>query len=662
MKAVLRALCCVAIFVASPADAIVIRVSPDGNASATLNDLAKDPKVSASLARAIALLKSPELRDVSGAPKESITLQLVSGIYRLSDTIKLDESCSGSALNSVIIQGAPDSEVIITGGRAVSGFVPVNDQLVLKRLTSEAASHVLQTSLINQGITDFGKQSRHGFGGDAGNQTALTLTFNNQPMTLARWPNEDFANIGSTPDGEKGATLTVEKANLASWADELQLLATGYWFNNWADTTLPIQSVDIANKRITLTEPKPPYGIKAGQRFFIQNAVAELDQPGEWYLDVATGNLYIWLPEAQSTSRPQSGEWQGVTGEVSPASIINAGASIEASILEKLLVIANAHHITLNNLTLQSARGDAITVQGGHHITIAHSTIRNIGNRAAVISGQDNGLTDMHIENIGEGAIVLQGGDRQTLTTANLYTERSSIRRFAQVSRTYQPAVLLTGVGNRAVGNTISDSAHTAILFTGNDHLISKNEIFNVCQETGDAGAIYTGRDWTARGTVISQNHLYEIPHNVLWGKVKGVYLDDQASGIEVSGNQFDDLYESVFIGGGRDNLIEGNTFRNGEISIYLDARGKKWKRAASVEKKDTIQKWLEAVPYQQSPYTDRYPHLSSILEDEPGMPKYNIARNNHVVGSSRLRVTKDAESGLSIEAASRGNMGIKYQ
>jgi hypothetical protein len=284
-------------------------------------------------------------------------------------------------------------------------------------------------------------------------------------------------------------------------------------------------------------------------------------------------------------------------------------------------------------------------------VAITHSTIRNIGNRAAVISGQDNGLADMLIENTGEGAVVLAGGDRQTLSPANLYVERSTIRRFARLTKTYQPAILMSGVGNRAIGNRISDAPHTAILFTGNDHLISRNEIFDVCKETGDAGVIYTGRDWTARGTVIAYNYLHDIPPNVEMGRTKGVYLDDQASGITVRGNLFEKVDEAVFIGGGRDNLVEDNTFLKGEFPLHLDARGKSWQKAMIDDKKGTLQNRLHAVPYNQPPYKDRYPHLANLLEDEPGMPKYNVARRNLVIGNSPLAISKDAEAGISLES-----------
>jgi len=51
------------------------------------------------------------------------------------------------------------------------------------------------------------------------------------------------------------------------------------------------------------------------------------------------------------------------------------------------------------------------------------------------------------------------------------------------------------------------------------------------------------------------------------------------------------------------------------------------------------------------------YLHLVNILEDEPGMPKYNVARLNQIVVSSRLVISKDAESGIAIEANSRSTM-----
>lgn len=600
----------------------IIHVSPSANPQATSADLKNNPNTSVTLTQALAVLKDPALRDAKGILKEGITIHLDAGTYRLGETLNIDAASSGDAEHPVTIEGPKDAGAIISGGRVVSGFTPVTDRAVLARLPEAVRTHVLQADLAKQGISDYGKQVRHGWG--AWNvPTALEVFYRNQPMTLARWPNQGFAKIATTPDGEKGFTFTVQGASLAAWIDEPDLLATGYWDNNWADETIPIKAIDLATQRFTLTEPAPTYGLKTGQPVFFQNALAELDQPGEWYLDKAKGVLYFWPPQPLHENE------------------------VEVSLLEKLLVIDKASYIGISRVTFQSARGDAVTVKGGQHVTIANSVIRNIGNRAAVISGQDNGLTDMLIEDIGEGGVVLAGGDRQTLTPANLYVERSTIRRFARISRTLQPAILLNGVGNRAVGNKISDAPHIAILFTGNDHLISQNEIFDVCKETGDAGAIYTGRDWTARGTVISDNHIHDIPPNVAMGGTVGVYLDDQASGITVRGNLIERVNMAVLIGGGRDNLVDDNKFIDTATAIHLDARGK----AAKDDPNSTLRKGLAAVPYNQTPYKERYPHLANILEDDPGAPKYNMARRNYYVGNVTVNIRKEAEAGISIES-----------
>lgn len=605
---------------------LTIHVTPTANPQTSLADLKKNPNSPVILTQALAMLKDPALRDAKGTLKESVTIHLDAGTYRLGETLNIDAASSGSAEHPVTIEGPKDASAIISGGRAVSGFSPVTDRAVLARLPEGARSHVLQADLAKQGISDYGKQARHGWGA-TNVPTALEVTFRNQPMTLARWPNQGFAKIATTPDGEKGLSFTVKDANLKAWKDEPDLIATGYLFYNWADATIPIKSIDIANGRITLTTPNPPYGIKAGQRVYIQNMLAELDQPGEWYLDKVKGILYFWPPQSLHDNE------------------------VEVSMLEKLLVTDKSSYISISGITFQSARGDAITVRGGQHVSIAYSVIRNIGNRGAVISGQDNGLTDMLIENIGEGGVVLSGGNRQTLTPANLYVERSTIRRFARLTRTYQPAILMVGVGNRVVGNKISDAPHTAIMFSGNDHLISQNEIFDVCKETGDAGAIYTGRDWTTRGTVISDNHIHDIVPNAEMVTNIGVYLDDQASGITVRGNLFERVNVAVLIGGGRDNLVEDNKFIDTPTAIQLDARGRGWEKAITDDPNGAFRKNLAAVPYKQSPFKERYPHLANILEDEPGAPKYNVERRNHFDGNAAVRISKDAEAGISIES-----------
>jgi hypothetical protein len=51
-----------------------------------------------------------------------------------------------------------------------------------------------------------------------------------------------------------------------------------------------------------------------------------------------------------------------------------------------------------------------------------------------------------------------------------------------------------------------------------------------------------------------------------------------------------------------------------------------------------------------QSPSIEQCPHLISILEVELDMLKCNLIRRSLVVGNAPLAISKDAETGISIE------------
>jgi hypothetical protein len=197
----------------------------------------------------------------------------------------------------------------------------------------------------------------------------------------------------------------------------------------------------------------------------------------------------------------------------------------------------------------------------------------------------------------------------------------------------YTPAIALHGVGNRVAHNLIHNAPHMAIMFGGNDHVIEFNEIHNVCLESNDAGAIYAGRDWTMRGTVIRYNYLHNITGFKGRGCV-GVYLDDMFCGTKIYGNVFYRVTRAAFIGGGRDCLVENNIFVDCRPSLHIDARAMGW---AGYHVNTTMTQRLKAMPYMSELWRKRYPKLVSILEDDPAAPKGNIIRRNICSGGRWL-------------------------
>ena len=167
-----------------------------------------------------------------------------------------------------------------------------------------------------------------------------------------------------------------------------------------------------------------------------------------------------------------------------------------------------------------------------------------------------------------------------------------------------------------------------------------------MCFETGDVGAFYMGRDWSQRGILIRHNFFHDI-HGPHTHGAMAVYLDDAASGIRVFGNIFLRAGRAAFIGGGRDNTVENNIFVDCAASVHVDARGVGWMHE-TIEQDMPVR--LRSMPFRESPWKDRYPQLLTLLEDEPGLPKYNVVRRNISWGGAWLDVEERAEPLIAFE------------
>lgn len=444
-------------------------------------------------------------------------------------------------------------------------------------------------------------------------------------LPVAGWPNAGYGRIRRSSElkMDDHTTFAVHGRDALVWQLEPDLRVFSYWFHDWAAQTYSANV--LPDGSLSLSGAGSPYGIKDGQRVRVENALAELDSPGEWYLDRANKKLYVF-PER------------------------SVHLDYELSIATGLIQIESSRGVTVSNMSFEKMRGDAVTVTNSENVVLDGVSIRHTGNRALVIKGGwRNGIRNSLIEHNGEGGIYLEGGNRKTLVPANHFVEDSVFRDFSRLSKADRFAVEIHGVGQRIFGNKMSDSPYTAIVFYGNDHNIINNEIFNVVQETGDAGAIYVGRDFTSRGTVIKDNFLHDIRPDASEREVKGIYLDDQASGITIRNNVFARVQQPVFIGGGRDNLVECNLFYDSSPAIHLDARGLNWQRPMLLDPKGTLQTRLNAVPYADSLWSARYPHLPEIRSDEFGAPKYNIARGNVVVKGKPFASHKGTVGGIDL-------------
>jgi hypothetical protein len=143
------------------------------------------------------------------------------------------------------------------------------------------------------------------------------------------------------------------------------------------------------------------------------------------------------------------------------------------------------------------------------------------------------------------------------------------------------------------------------------------------------------------RGTVIRHNYLHHI--NGFEGRgCVGIYLDDMFCGTEIYGNVFYKVTRAAFIGGGRDCVVENNIFVDCQPALHIDARAMGW---ANYHVGTTMKERLQAVPYQEPLWAERYPKLVGIWEDEPAAPKGNLVARNISQGGTWDGVRDEARS-----------------
>jgi len=567
-----------------------------------------------------------EIRNMKRAgeiPEGGVTVELHGGVYQREQSFELSAEDSGSEDAPVVYRARQGETVRLVGGKVVKGFEPVTDPAILERLSPEARGKVLQADLKALGISDFGEVRGGG----------IELFFEDKPMTLARWPNEGFIHIadlvGGDPvdvrgtKGDKIGKFMYEGDRPKRWGGEKDIWVHGYWFWDWSDQRHKVESIDTERRIISVVPPYHGYGYRVGQWFYGFNILAEIDVPGEWYLDRETGILYFWPPDSIEQGQPT-------------VSVINTMVQME-----------DVEYVTIRGITFEAARATAITIAGGSHNHIVGCTLRNLGNWAVNISGgKHNSVVGCDIYETGSGGISLSGGNREGLEPAEHYAENNHIHHYGRWNRMYQPAISLNGVGNRASHNLIHNAPHMAISFSGNDHLIEFNEIHSVCYESNDAGAMYSGRDWTMRGTMVRHNFLHHI--NGFEGRgCVGVYLDDMLCGIAIYGNVFYKVTRAAFIGGGRDCIVENNIFVDCNPALHIDARAMGW---AGYHVNTTMKERLLAMPYKEKLWAEHYPKLVDIWEDEPAAPKGNIVARNISQGGSWDGVRDEARPYVTFE------------
>ncbi|MEM9831978.1 MAG: right-handed parallel beta-helix repeat-containing protein [Bacteroidota bacterium] len=543
-----------------------------------------------------------------------IVIQLSAGTYYLNSGLVIPEMVSGSESSLTIIRSAKNQLVSLVGGQVITDLRKSID--ILGRIDSAYAKKITEIDATQLGINSLGSLEPRGFPRPQ-YLAPVEVFVNRKPLQIARWPNEGWAKINDVKKGRFGDQFSYAGSRPSRWLKEEKIWLHGFWARDWADSYVKVATIDTVANIIRTTEPHGTYGYVKGGRYCALNILEELDSPGEWYFSNEEGKIYLWLPKSEN------------------------GTEIIVSLLsEPLLVLQNTVFVKVENLTLEMTRATGVKVNKGKHNTLENLQIRNTGNLGIqVMGGNQNTISNCKVYNTGEGGVHITGGNRDSLTVAGHLVYNSEIYNTNRWVKTYSPGIQAEGVGITVRNNYLHSIPHMAIRLLGNEHIIEYNEFAKIGEETGDAGAIYIGKDWAMRGNIIRNNYFHDINSKYHRGMM-GVYLDDLASGTRIEGNIFENVQRGVVIGGGRDNIVKNNLFQSSRSSAVRI----EYRQATAARAEAQLRKRLESVPYLSKIWQRKYPELVTVLQDDPLAPKNNIIEDNIIVNSKWLEIANQAK------------------
>ena len=465
----------------------------------------------------------------------------------------------------------------------------------------------------------------------------FSVLFNEEYMTLARWPDNGYATISEVFDegyldmenktDHRGFEFTsdlITDEKLKQWENE-NIMIHGYWDVDFLDFGTPACVTEKGLKSLYPADYSTEFSINRGpsndnltdRRFYVENSPSELDMPGEWYIDNVNDVLYFYPPKEN--------------GEV-----------IISTIKTPVVHLDGVKHVTLKNLKILGGRNYGIAFSGCNNIVIDDCTVNGSG--LVGIDARSTSRTTIknsEILNTGTGGINLWGGTRRLDDSGNPVVGgniaiNNKIHDYSRVDKCYAYALSLSGYKNTARNNEIYNGEHAAVYLSGWDLEFSYNDIHNVLSEASDMGAIYYGKSKSRRGNIIEYNYFHDLKTSSKLGDgkdISAVFMDDVSDGYIVRYNIFENIDGRAFrTNGGRDHTVTNNVFLNTYINSYFT-------RTAGPKYEAYIIGDPVIANNEHRLFTE-YPHLPELLEDDPIEPKYNVFKNNFTYGHTYDLIT----------------------
>lgn len=385
------------------------------------------------------------------------------------------------------------------------------------------------------------------------------LFVDGQRMVLARWPNLTSGDLyrpnfyQATANG--GKTSIIDSAHLTQ--------PSGYWSGakifmvpglGWIADQRDVTGYDPASHRITFSPAisfSDYYDADQYSLYYMYDKLSLLDATSEWFLDRASGTVYLWLPDG---------------GNPNNHLVESSGGSGGFDLNDRSYIRIAGFKLMSGAIKMLNATG--CRVEEVQHLYPATELS---------VSGSDNVITRSEIAYAGYSGVKL-GGIRNTLSQCHVhhcaylgkpvseFTGPDSIVVLGVWG--YWPPVVCSQ--NSIVDCSLHDAGRDVVSTIGGQEIsacvIEHNEIYNAGLISKDLGGFYTwGTD--GKGTVIRYNIVHDIwpqgtPQYASVRVGNGIYLDNGSSNFLVHHNLVyrTPLYAIMMNDPSINNLVYNNT------------------------------------------------------------------------------------------------------
>lgn len=437
-----------------------------------------------------------KLRTVNSGMTGDIVVMLRGGSYQLTSTFAFDQNDSGNNGFNIIYQAYPGEIPIISGGQTINGWTQSGSVWQANVGTG------LQTRQLYVNGVRATRAARGG--GIPGSVTRTATGYTTNDSTLQSWTNPGDVEFVYTGGSSAGSAWTESRCGVASIG------------GNASATTITMDEPCWTNATV-----KKCCGQTIGNPSGIENSFQLLDQPGEWYLNHATGLL---------SYMPRSGENMATATVIAP--------TVETLVSGTGTTSNPIHNLQFKGISfayatwLQPSTGEGFVEVQANWI-LQGSTATNLFAPANIFfhTARNIRFERNNFTHLGAQGLAFDNGSQNNTVTGNVFSDISGTA--VRIGTVDAPA---TASAAQELGNTVSN-----------------NYIHDIAVEYHGGVGLMGG--YTAN-TVFSHNEITSVPYSGIslgWGWGTASYAQNN----EVDHNLVSNHMQLLADGGGVYTLSE---------------------------------------------------------------------------------------------------------